>query len=562
MTSKPKTSIQSSKSVSTARRAMPLKAALAACLFTTTAATPALADNLGAALLGGIVGGVIVNEANKNKKKRTVVRSSNYSATRAANRETQTSLNYFGFNAGTPDGVFGSRSRAAASQYQAYMGFPPTGRLTQYERDFLVSSYNRALVGGPQVIKAMQSPNGVRNVLIVWRDEAMGGASGHGGYGYAGLPIEVSNAVDEIAASAEPTAEQLLQRSGFISLADMNGDGRNDYMIDTSVSGSSFWCGASHCSVMVFASTPGGYQRNDFLARGVTVADFSCHQGTCRLNQQADTQMAAAPAQPVAPAPQPQQGATVLTNTPQPEQGLGGLQLFQTPAPATQTASLTSHCSKVSLLTSSNGGYVTAATMTDPELALGEQFCLARSYAINTGETLVSSLSGVTPAQVDAQCDQFGPAVQPYLAKLPSSSSAALIAEVQKFILSSNMSLEQLEATAGICLYSGYRRDNMDVALGAALTMSGLGKRPYAELVGHHLALGFGVAPMVSQAQDWYGTAITALDGGAEPVFAPGQPERVALLKAAAAGLGGQTLVQPVPTAAEGTGLPSFSLGD
>ncbi|WP_328586531.1 peptidoglycan-binding domain-containing protein [Tritonibacter multivorans] len=532
----------------------------------TTAANPVAADNLGAALLGGIVGGVIVNEANKNKqKKRTVVRSSNYSAARAANRETQTSLNYFGFNAGTPDGVFGSRSRAAASQYQAYMGFPATGRLTQYERDFLVSSYNRALVGGPQVIKAMQSPNGVRNVLIVWRDEAMGGggASGHGGYGYAGLPVEVSDAVDEIAASAEPTAEQLLQRSGFISLADMNGDGRNDYMIDTSVSGSSFWCGASQCSVMVFASTPGGYQRNDFLARGVTVADFSCHQGTCRLNQQPQTQLAATPAQPAAPAPQPQQEATVLTNTaPQPEQGLGGLQLFQAPTPATQTASLTSHCSKVSLLTSSNGGYVTAATMTDPELALGEQFCLARSYAINKGETLVSNLSGVTPAQVDAQCDQFGPAVQPYLAKLPTRSSAALIAEVQKFILSSNMSLEQLEVTAGICLYSGYRRDNMDVALGAALTMSGLGKRPYAELVGHHLALGFGVAPMVSQAQDWYSTALTALDGGAEPVFAPGQPERIALLKAAAAGLGGQTLAQPVPAAAEGTGLPSFSLGD
>lgn len=584
MTSKPKTQIFSVKlkrrrapdrlaAPSTAPLAGPLagpmKAFVAACLFTTTAAGPAVADNLGAALLGGIVGGVIVNEANKNKqRKRTVVRSTNnYSAARAANRETQTSLNYFGFNAGAPDGVFGSRSRAAASQYQAYMGFPPTGRLTQYERDFLVSSYNRALVGGPQVVKAMQSPNGVRNVLIVWRDEATGGrgASGHGGYGYAGLPVEVSDAVDEIAASSEPTAEQLLQRSGFISLADMNGDGRNDYMIDTSASGSSFWCGASQCSVMVFASTPGGYQRNDFLARGVTVADFSCHQGTCRLNQQPDTQLATAPA----PAPAPQQGGTVLANAaPQSgggaegEGGLGGLQLFQTPAPVTQNASLTSHCSKVSLLTSSNGGYVTAASMTDPELALGEQFCLARSYAINSGETLVASLSGVSPAQVDAQCDQFGPVVQPYLAKLPSSSAAALIAEVQKFILASNMSLDQLETTAGICLFSGYRRDNMDVALGAALIMSGLGKRPYAELVGHHLALGFGVAPTVSQAQDWYDTALTALESGAEPVFAPGQPERIALLRAAAAGLGGQTLAQPVPAAAGGATLPSFSLGD
>ena len=460
--------------------------------------------------------------------------------------------------------MFGSRSCAAAAQYQAYLGYPATGRLTQYERDFLVSSYNRALVGGPQVVKAMQGPNGVRTVLIVWRDEALGGggSSGHGGYGYAGLPIEVSDTADEIAASAQPTAEQLLQRSGFISLADMNGDGRNDYMIDTSVSGSSFWCGASHCSVMVFASIPGGYQRNDFLARGVTVTDFSCQQGACRLNQKADTELAATRVPPAEPAPQPQQSDTVLVNAPKTDSGLGGLQLFQAPGPTRQSASLTSHCSKVSLLTNSNGGYVTTTTMTDPELALGEQFCLARSYAINTGETLVRGLSGGSTAQVDAQCDQFGPVVQPYLAKLANSSSAALIAEVQKFILSSNMSLEQLEVTAGICLYSGYRRDDMDVALGASLIMSGLGKRPYAELVGHHLALGFGVSPMVSQAQDWYRTALQALGDGAEPVFAPGQPDRSALLKVASAGLAGQTLSQPVPIAAESTGLPTFSLGD
>lgn len=532
-----------------------LRAAVATSFLLTTATGPAMASDLGAALVGGIIGGVITNEVNKNRRAqpRTSTRNTAaYSATRTANRESQAALNYFNFPAGTPDGVMGSRSRAAVSQYQAFMGFPSTGQLTPYERDFLVTSYNRAQIGGPQVVKAYQGPNGVRSLLHTWRDESFGKPASAG---YAGLPIEVSEAVDEIAESAEPTAEQLLQRSGFIQLADMNGDGKNDYMIDTSVSGSSFWCGASHCTVMVFASTPDGYQRNDFLGRGVTPASFACHRGTCKMND------AGQPTVATAPEPAPSAPGTVLTAGQAPAAGLGGITLFSTPKPAVTAASLTSHCSKVSLLTSSSGGFMTVSNMTDPELALGEQFCLARSYAINNGEGLLASLQGVSQAQVDAQCDQFGPAVQPYLEQLQTLDAAAVMGNVQKFILQSNMSLDQLNNTAAICLLSGYRRDNMQVALGAGLIMTGLGKRPYAELVGHHMALGFGTQSAVQRAQDWYGVAITALEGGAEPVFAPGQPERVALVKLASAQLGGTPqLAQPVPTS--GTALPSFSFGD
>ncbi|APG48053.1 peptidoglycan-binding domain-containing protein [Phaeobacter porticola] len=547
-----------------------LKTTLAASVLATSGAAPAVADNLGAALVGSIIGGVIVNEAHKNRaRKQPVTRKRTYSPARAQNRETQTSLNYFGFPAGSPDGVMGRKSRNAVAQYQGHMGFPATGQLTQYERDFLVSSYSRAQIGGPQVIKAMQGPNGVRGLLRTWRDEATGARSAStGGYGnYGGLPREVSEAVDEIAASADPSAEQLLQRSGFMQLADLNGDGKNDYMIDTSVSGSSFWCGASHCSVMVFASTPQGYQRNDFMARGVTTANFSCHQGSCRMSDAplgGTVQAGAIPTPTQTPAP----GGTVLASAPQAVApapapapvpvGLAGIQLFQQAAPAATSASLTSHCSKISLLTSSNGGYMTVADLRDPELALGEQFCLTRSYAINTGEALVAKVQGVSQAQVDSQCDAFGPAVQPYLAKLGTTDSATLISEVQKFVLHSNMSIEQLSNTAGICLFSGYRRDNMDVALGAALIMVGVGQRPYGELIGHHLAQGFGVAKSPEQAQSWYQTAVAALDGGADAVFAPGQPERIALIKAASAGLTGG-LVQPVPASSTAAALPSFS---
>ncbi|WP_278921280.1 peptidoglycan-binding domain-containing protein [Pseudophaeobacter profundi] len=546
-----------------------LKTALAASIVFTSGAGSVSADNLGAALVGGLIGGAIVNEVQRNNRNNRTTRrstSSTYSAAREQNRETQTSLNYFGFPAGTPDGVMGRKSRTAVGQYQAFMGFPTTGKLSPYERDFLVSSYSRAQIGGPQVIKAMQGNQGVRGLLHVWRDEAAGVRSAglsYSGSGYGGMPIEVSQAVDEIAASAEPSAEQLLQRSGFMHLADLNGDGKNDYMIDTSVSGSSFWCGATHCSVMVFASTPQGYQRNDFMARGVTTASFSCHQGVCRMNE--DTQMASAAA-PAAPAPggtvmaaAPAPVAVATAPAPAPAQPLAGIQLFAAPAAPAATLSLASHCSKLSLLTGSNGGYMTAATMTDPEVALGEQFCLARSYAINTGEGMVAKLGGVTQAQVDSQCDAFGPAVQPFLAKLGTSSSQALVGEVQKFVLQSNMSIEQLANTAGICMFSGYRRDNMEVALGAALIMVGIGQRPYAELLGHHLSQGFGVAKSTAQAQDWYGLALTALEAGAEPVFAPGQPERSGLIKAASAGLSGGAMVQPVPAAASSSALPTFS---
>ena len=527
----------------------PIKSALAFSLFLTPVATPSAADNLGAALVGGIVGGAIINEVNRNKKRST---GNHYSAARAQNREAQASLNYFGFPAGTPDGVMGRKSRSAIMQYQVHMGFPATGQLTPYERDFLVSSYNRAQVGGPQVIKAMQGPNGVRGLLHTWRDEAAGVRSASSGY--PGLPIEVSDAVDEIAASAEPSAEQLLQRSGFMQLADLNGDGKNDYMIDTSVSGSSFWCGASHCSVMVFASTPQGYQRNDFMARGVTPASFSCHQGVCRMQ---DTTMALAPVPaPSAPASQ-QQGSTVMASAA--GQAGAAIPMFAAPAAPSQTASLASHCSKVSLLTSSNGGYMTVSSMTDPDLALGEQFCLARSYALSSGEAIVASLANVSTAQVDSQCDGFGPAIEPFLARLGTDSSQAVLADVQKFVLQSNMSLDQLANTASVCMFSGYRRDNLDIAMGSALIMVAIGKRPYAELIGHHLSQGFGVPSSVAAAQDWYGLAVSALASGAEPVFSPGQPERVALIEAASARLGSSAPMQPVPASGSALALPSFS---
>ncbi|WP_122072947.1 caspase family protein [Pseudophaeobacter sp. EL27] len=151
-----------------------LKSVLAAAMFTTSSVGPVFADNLGAALIGGLIGGAIVSGANRNRRATTTRRSSGNSAARTQNKETQTSLNYFGFPAGSPDGVMGRKSRAAISQYQAYMGYPATGQLTEYERGFLTSSRQRALASGFQATQQANShPDGSKILLKIYLNEQL-----------------------------------------------------------------------------------------------------------------------------------------------------------------------------------------------------------------------------------------------------------------------------------------------------------------------------------------------------------------------------------------------------
>ncbi|WP_235823840.1 peptidoglycan-binding domain-containing protein [Actibacterium lipolyticum] len=159
-------------------------AVVAASLVVTPAHRAAAdAGDVAAGVLLGVIGSAAVNSANKTKKKtytstktKTVYKKPSISsAQRAQNREVQTSLNYFGFPAGTPDGVVGRNTRSAISQYQAHMGYPPTGQLTEYERTFLVSGYHRSIAGGAttaQMIAA--SPMGTRGLLKTYQQEAAG----------------------------------------------------------------------------------------------------------------------------------------------------------------------------------------------------------------------------------------------------------------------------------------------------------------------------------------------------------------------------------------------------
>ena len=230
---------------------------------------------------------------------------------------------------------------------------------------------------------------------------------------------------------------------------------------------------------------------------------------------------------------------------------------------AASQASLASHCNTVSLITNTNGGFTTLASMSDPNVAINEQFCLARTYAIARSEELASQIQGFTPDQIAQQCEGFGPAMKDHVASLSLKPRDAVVADVSSFILTTGMSPAQLTGTARICMGVGYRTDNMDVAVGSALLLFALGEGVYGELMGHHLSQGFGTARRADMAQSWYQAALAAVDSGAAAVFVPGQPERTELIRAASMRLNGAPATAlPQPQPVSGTGLPVFSISE
>lgn len=130
-------------------------------------------DVVAGLIIGGIIGSAVAND--NNKKKKSTATSTASSAARTANKEVQTALNYFGYNVGTPDGSIGPKSRAAISEYQAFLGYPATGELTENERLILVTAYQRAVAGGATVADTVSgSPYGLKALLIAQRDEMSG----------------------------------------------------------------------------------------------------------------------------------------------------------------------------------------------------------------------------------------------------------------------------------------------------------------------------------------------------------------------------------------------------
>jgi len=395
----------------------------------TTGAQRASAD-IGDAIAGGIIGGIIVGAINneRNQQGRTTTPRVS-SAARQLARNIQIALNHFLFHVGAPDGVLGNQSRAGIRQYQAYLSFPVTGQLSEFERQVLLTAHQRALQGGPQVTQvASNHPNGIRGMLDTVRDEMLG---------ISRQPV--------VAAAAPAPVEQPAQ-----------------------------------------------------LAAAPTVPNF-----------------------------------------------FGGQN-----AAGTATVSLASHCNRVALVTSANGGYTNLNTMTDPVFALNEQFCLARGYAIAEGESLVTQVQGATAQSVAQQCAGLEPLLQPHVAALSTQPRNTTLQGVAQFVLNSGMSPTDLAGTARICLSSGYQTDNMTIAIGSAMVLVALGEASYGELPGHHLMQGIGAAQRPDLAQDWFVSSLTTNPTGpTEVTFRPGPEARNALILSAAQAANGAAMSPVAPTA-------------
>ncbi|MES2666998.1 MAG: peptidoglycan-binding domain-containing protein [Pseudomonadota bacterium] len=413
-------------------------------------------DAIAGALIGGIIGNAIARDQQRQRQKTYSKRSTKSSkpsgissAQREANREVQTALNMFGYPVGTPDGSIGPKTRGAISGYQAFMGYPATGQLTDYERTVLVTAYQRGQAGGPLIAQTVAtSPYGMKGLLLAQRDEMAGVVPGV----MAQAPLAVP-AAPVVAAAALPLL----------------------------------------------------------------------------LPEVAE------------PAAEPAPSTAALPSF----MGAGGAQ-----------GSLASNCNKVSLLTNTNGGYTTAATMSDANFALSEQFCLARTYAMASGEELAAKVAGFTPAQISEQCAGFGPVLQEHVAALSLKPAAEVLAGVEGFVLQSGMAPAQLSGTAKVCLGVGYTTDDMDVAIGSALLLAGLGEGAYAELLGHHLSQGYGANIRPDLAMEWYDLSLAS--GG--QVFAPGLQGRGDLIRKAAYTLNGRAAdLAPQPVVQEAA-LPAFSV--
>ena len=444
--------------------------AFVAAAMITTPATRVSAD-AGDFIAGAIIGGIVGANVKKKPQQRARTSTRSYKSSRPRipatqeGRLIQTSLNYFGFNAGSVDGQLGRRSRDAISQYQAHMGYPVTGQLSGFEKDFLFNSYDRAQAGGQRTLAQIAAnPQGPRGLLITYREQLAG----------------VATAPQQQFA---PAPQQ---------------------------------------PIIVAAPQP-------------------------QPVQPVAIQPQAIQPQPAAPA------ATLPTLVTTDESQDSALPNF---LGSTTSVSSASHCNGISLLTNSNGGFTTVASMTDPNFALNEQFCLSRTYAIAKGEEMTAQLAGVTPVQIAEQCAAFGPAMKDQISAASLQPREDVIRATSGFILSTGMSPAELSGTAKICLSSGYRTDDLNVAIGSGLLLVALGEAVYSEVIGHHLSQGFGLSKRPDLAQGWYQHSTQALESGQPGVFAPGQPERTELLKKASLSLAGvpAAATTPQPAAA----LPTF----
>jgi peptidoglycan hydrolase-like protein with peptidoglycan-binding domain len=253
---------------------------------------------------------------------------------------------------------------------------------------------------------------------------------------------------------------------------------------------------------------------------------------------------APAPA-PVAPAPAPAPAAPAPAPAPVAAAPAAPAVAARPELPQTEdadqrtAASVAAHCGSTETRVRA-AGRQSAETLTDIDLALSQEFCDARTFAISDVTRRIQDL-GLDTRELSASCIALAVSLDPLLDDLAvvETQVALDIATDEVVEMFGDEILGQPEGLVEIsvaCLGLSYRGDDARGALSAALILAALGERAYAELVGHHLQGGFGVEIEQVLADQWFTLATDALRDGATPAFLPGlTPARVALLDAVVA---------------------------
>ena len=198
--------------------------------------------------------------------------------------------------------------------------------------------------------------------------------------------------------------------------------------------------------------------------------------------------------------------------------------------------SVNEHCNEINVLTAANGGLTTGNQVTDPEFALSEQFCLARTHAMAESTSIISTIPNMTEAQVAQQCAGLTQAIAPYTGALDSESPDQVMANTAAFLKNSGRPMDQLVSGGKVCLGVGYRTDNAEMALASAVLLSAAGQKGYAEMVSHQMREGFGTPKAsVPQSNAWLNVAAEYLAGGGTAVLGQ-SADRLAVLDAAMRG--------------------------
>lgn len=234
---------------------------------------------------------------------------------------------------------------------------------------------------------------------------------------------------------------------------------------------------------------------------------------------------------PVAPAPVPTRAAT------------SALPQFTFEQPSKSVSTL---CNQINVLSAANGGVTSASRVTDPEFALNEQFCLARTHAIAEAAAIEATIPNMTSAQVEAQCNGLAQAVAPHITTLGTNRPDAVINATSAFMQSSGQPIASLVSGGKVCLGVGYRTDDAAMALASAVLLTSAGQRGYGEIVSHQMREGVGTARTApQQSGEWM---VLALNGmlGANPAVLGQSPDRIAVLTAAMKAGGASSAALPV----------------